>query len=87
MYRSILLFLPLILLGGCFSDPQYCRFPNLFQPGYISEQQNRTLRFDPFTCPNMGPKIAGDRPHGALDPAPRSPRRSSEFQVVGFDMP
>jgi len=84
MYRSILFILPLLFLGGCLTDPQYCRYPDLFHPGYVSEQQNRAWRFDPFTCPDMGPKIAGDRPHGALDPAPRFQRRlhQSEFGFV-----
>ena len=76
MSRSIFLLIPVFFLGGCLCDPQSCRLPNVFQPGYLSEQQERTLRFDPFTSQEMGPKIEGDRPHGALDPSPRHPRRA-----------
>ena len=75
MYRCILFILSLILLGGCIADPRHVRYPNLFQPGYLSEQEERARRFDPFASPDMGPKIVGDRPHGALDPSPRLPRR------------
>ncbi|MCL2006094.1 MAG: hypothetical protein FWG73_08010 [Planctomycetaceae bacterium] len=75
MYRIILLALPLCCLSGCLFDTQHCRQPNLFQPGYISDQQERTWQFDPFASPTMGPKIVGDRPHGALDPSPRLPTR------------
>jgi len=75
LYRCILLVLPLFFLAGCLSDSQHCRYPNFFEPGYISEQKERTLRFEPFSSPDMGPKIEGERPHGALDPSPRLPRR------------
>jgi len=71
MCRCVLLFFLLCFLGGCLCDPQYCRYPDLLQPGYLSEQQDRTRQFDPFTSPDMGPKIEGDRPSGALDPSPR----------------
>ena len=77
MYRHILLSLllmPLFFSGGCLCDPQNCRYPDLFQPGHISEQQYRTTQFDPFTSPEMGPTIVGDRPSGALDPTPLSQR-------------
>jgi len=72
MYRCILLVVSLCFLEGCLCDPEQCRYPNLFQPGYLAEQQDRTGRFDPFASPEMGPKLVGDRPHGALDPAPRT---------------
>ena len=70
MVRCILPILPLFFLGGCLCDPEYCRYPNLFQPGHISDQQHRASQFDPFTSSEMGPKIVGDRPSGALDPTP-----------------
>jgi len=70
MYRHEFLFLPLLCLGGCLCDPENCRYPDLFHPGYISEQQQRANQFDPFARSDMGPKIVGDRPSGALDPAP-----------------
>jgi hypothetical protein len=70
MYRPILLFVPLFFFGGCLCDPQNCRYPDLFQPGHISEQRARAKQFDPFTSSDMGPKIVGDRPGGALDPTP-----------------
>ena len=70
MYRHILLFLPLFFLGGCSGDPKQCRYPDLFHPGYISEQQENANLFDPFTRSDIGPKIVGDRPSGALDPTP-----------------
>jgi energy-converting hydrogenase Eha subunit F len=69
MYRHILLFIPLVLLGGCLCDP-HCRYPNLLHPGHIAEQQERAKKFDPFASPDMGPNIVGDRPSGALDPTP-----------------
>jgi len=70
MFRHFLLILPLLFLGGCLLDPQYCRYPNPFQPGHITEQQHDARMFDPFTSQEMGPKIVGDRPSGALDPTP-----------------
>ena len=76
MYRCVLLFFSLFFLGGCLGDPQYCRYPDLFYPGYLPEQQNRARQFDPFTSPDMGPKIVGDRPSGALDAAPRYHRQN-----------
>jgi len=76
--RHILLILPLLPLlfwGGCLGDPKLCRYPNLFQPGHISDQQHWAEKFDPFTSSEMGPKIVGERPSGALDPTPASQRR------------
>ena len=70
MYRHVLLFLPLFLLGGCMCDPENCRYPDLFHPGLITDQQERTKRFDPYTRSDIGPKIVGDRPSGALDQTP-----------------
>jgi hypothetical protein len=70
MYRYVILFIPILFILGCLCDPQYCRYPNLFQPGHISEQKDWARKYDPFTDPDMGPKIVGDRPSGALDPTP-----------------
>jgi len=70
MFRPILLILPLLVLGGCLGNSQNCRYPNLFQPGHITEQQKHAHKFDPFTRQDIGPKIVGDRPSGALDPTP-----------------
>ena len=70
MFRHFLLILPLLLLGGCLCDPQYCRIPNPFQPGHITEQQKHAYKFDPFSSQEIGPKIVGDRPSGALEPTP-----------------
>jgi len=67
MDRQILFILPLILFGGCLWNPEHCRYPNLLQPGHISDQQAWAEKFDPFTSSEMGPKIVGDRPSGALD--------------------
>ena len=75
VYHPILLFMFLVLFGGCLCDPQNCRYPNLLQPGHISEQQAWARKFDPFASSEMGPKIAGDRPSGALDPTPSFQRR------------
>ena len=74
MYRCILIFFSICscVLGGCLCDPEKCHYPDLFQPGYLSEQQERSWQFDPFASPDLGPKLAGDRPHGALDPAHRA---------------
>lgn len=55
----------LSLFSGCLCDPDYCRYPNLLHPGHISEQTDRMKRFDPYTSQTAGPKIEGDRPHGA----------------------
>jgi hypothetical protein len=77
MYRCVLLLLPLLFLGGCLCNSENCRYPDLFQPGHISEQQKRTERFDPFTRSDIGPKIVGDRPNGALDPTPADQRHST----------
>ena len=71
-------FLFSLFFAGCISDPQYCRYPDLFQPGYLHEQQDRARQFDPFTSLEMGPKIVGDRPSGALDPTPSYQRRTSQ---------
>jgi len=76
MNRCALLLFLLLCVGGCSCDPALCRYPNLFQPGYRHEQQDWATRFDPFTSSEMGPKIVGDRPSGALDPTPSSQRRS-----------
>ena len=73
MYRYVLFFYSL-LLGGCLCDHDNIRYPNLFQPGYLSEQQEHANVFDPFSRSDIGPKIAGDRPSGALDPTPASQR-------------
>jgi len=70
MFRHILVILPLLVFGGCLSDPQNCQYPNPFQPGHITEQQKHAKKFDPFTRQDIGPKIVGDRPSGALDPTP-----------------
>jgi hypothetical protein len=75
MYRCVLCFF-LLFFAGCLSDPQYCRYPNLFQPGYLSEQEAWAKQFDPFSSSEMGPRIVGDRPSGALDPIPSYQRRS-----------
>jgi len=72
MNRRVLLFLPLFLFGGCLCDPEQCRYPDLLHPGHISEQQQRANQFDPFSRSDMGPKIVGERPSGALDPTPAS---------------
>jgi hypothetical protein len=78
MCRCILLLIPLLLAGGCLCDPERVRYPNLFQPGHLSEQQEYSRRFDPFASPEIGPKIVGDRPSGALDPTPANQRRAKE---------
>ena len=78
MLRSVLLISLLFLVGGCLCDPQYCRYPNLTQPGYLDEQQDWARRFDPFTSSDMGPSIVGDRPSGALDATPASQRYSQQ---------
>jgi len=70
MFRPILFILPLLVFGGCLCDSQTCRYPNPFQPGHITEQQKHAQKFDPFTSQEIGPKIVGDRPSGALDPTP-----------------
>lgn len=77
MHRYILLFISL-LFAGCITDPQYCKYPDLFQPGYHDEQDYWAQRFDPFTSTEMGPKIVGDRPSGALDATPSSQRNSRQ---------
>ena len=74
-YRGVLFFLSLFFAGGCLFEPQYCRYPDLFYPGYLHEQQDRAKQFDPFTSSDMGPKIKGDRPSGALDATPSDQRR------------
>ena len=81
MYRCVLSILLLFVLGGCMCDPEYCRHPNLFQPGYLPEQQDWARQFDPFTSTDMGPKIVGDRPSGALDPTPSYQRHSQRDTV------
>ena len=86
MYRYILLFLPL-LFGGCVSDPETFRSPDLFQPGHINDQKGWVTQFDPFACSEMGPKIVGDRPSGALDPTPVIQRRFSCPEHCGIDTP
>jgi len=70
MFRHFLLILPLFFLGGCLFDSQYCRTPNPLQPGHITEQREHAHKFDPFSSQEIGPKIVGDRPSGALDPTP-----------------
>jgi hypothetical protein len=70
MDRLFLLIILLPFFMGCLCDPENCRYPDLFHPGHISEQQERMKRFDPFTRSDIGPKIAGDRPSGALDQTP-----------------
>ncbi|MDR0326968.1 MAG: hypothetical protein LBI05_01590 [Planctomycetaceae bacterium] len=82
MCRSLFLFVPLLFMGGCLSDPQYCRYPDLLHPGHISEQQQWAEKFDPFASPEMGPKIAGDRPSGALDPTHSSQRSQKAFTPI-----
>ena len=52
------------------SDPEKFRYPDLLHPGHISKQQEFATVFDPFTRSDMGPKIVGDRPSGALDATP-----------------
>ena len=81
MYRCVLLCISLCFLGGCSCDPAFCRYPNLLQPGYLDEQQGWAKQFDPFTSAEIGPKIAGDRPSGALDPTPSYQRHSQRNSV------
>ena len=76
MYCRVFLLILLLFVGGCLFDPQHCRYPDLFQPGFLHEQQHRARQFDPFTSTDMGPKIVGDRPSGALDPTPRHVQRT-----------
>ena len=76
MVRPILFILPLLFLGGCLFDSQNCRYPDPFKPGHIAEQQKRAHKFDPFSRQDIGPKIVGDRPSGALDPTPAFQRYS-----------
>lgn len=66
--------------GGCLCDPDYCRMPNLLHPGHISEQQDRMKQFDPFARSDIGPKIEGDRPHGA-DRATDTPKHLDEYKT------
>ena len=82
MYRSVLCFLLLCCLGGCVYDPERCRYPNLFHPGHIDEQQGWARSFDPYSRSEVGPKIVGDRPGGALDqtPNPQRPPYSQKSQ-------
>ena len=74
MYRYILLLLSLFFCGGCLSDPQKFRYPDLLHPGHIAEQKDWAKQFNPFASPEMGPKIVGDRPSGALDATPAAQR-------------
>lgn len=57
-------------------DAEHCRYPDLFHPGNLSEQQERAKQFDPFSRSEAGPKIVGERPGGALDPTPASQQKS-----------
>ena len=86
MYRyvllSLLLFSLLLFSGGCLSDPEKTRLPDMFHPGHISEQQRYANRFDPFTRSDMGPKIEGDRPSGALDATPAIQRKLDNAPYV-----
>ena len=84
MCRCTLLVLSLFLAGGCLCDSQYCKYPDLSQPGYLDEQQYWARRFDPFASPEMGPKIVGDRPNGALDATPSYQRRVQQNTEQGF---
>jgi hypothetical protein len=70
MYRYVPLTLLLFFSGGCLCDPERVRYPDLLHPGHISEQQNNATKFDPFSRTDMGPRIVGDRPSGALDATP-----------------
>ena len=72
MDRLVLFFLPLFFLGGCLCAPEHCRYPDLFHPGHIDEQQERAKQYDPYSRSDFGPKIVGDRPSGALDQTPAS---------------
>jgi len=77
MYRTIPFFI-LLFFAGCVTDPQFCKYPDPFLPGYLDEQQAWAQRFDPFTSTEMGPKIVGDRPSGALDATPSSQRNARQ---------
>ena len=76
MYRCVLMIFLLFFVSGCLGGPQQCRYPDLFQPGYHHEQLDWAARFDPFTSSEIGPKIVGDRPSGALDATPSEQRRA-----------
>ncbi|MDR3182827.1 MAG: hypothetical protein LBT89_07920 [Planctomycetaceae bacterium] len=67
-------FVLILLSAGCICDRERFGLPDLLHPGHISEQQERMERFDPFTRSDIGPKIQGDRPNGALDQKPTEQR-------------
>lgn len=68
-----------VMLTGCLLDPDYCRMPNLFHPGHISEQRERMKQFDPYSRSDIGPSIAGERPHGTDRETP-IPEHLEEYQ-------
>ena len=74
--RIIFPLLSLLAFGGCLFDPEYCRYPDLFHPGHIDNQRERAEQFDPFSRSDVGPKIVGDRPSGALDATPANQKLS-----------
>jgi hypothetical protein len=70
MLRIFISIFLLTCFTGCLCNPEYCRMPDLFHPGYIDEQQDRMKQFDPFVRIDSGPKIEGDRPGGSQQQTP-----------------
>ncbi|MDR3233047.1 MAG: hypothetical protein LBT46_05200 [Planctomycetaceae bacterium] len=79
MLRFGVFILLLLSASGCICDRERFRLPDIVHPGHISEQQERMKRFDPFTRSDIGPKIEGDRPSGALDQTPSEQRFIRRF--------
>lgn len=75
MYRTFLrttvLATAIMIYAGCACDNSKFGTPNLTEPGYISIQQTHMNQFEPFCRSDIGPRIPGDRPHGALSQTPR----------------
>lgn len=76
---SALSLLLTVAFSGCLCDPDYCRMPDFFHPGHISEQQERMKQFDPYSRSDIGPRIGGERPQGADRETP-VPKQLYEYQ-------
>jgi hypothetical protein len=60
---GLVLLAPLLTGCGWMNAPTF-RTPSLLHPGPAAYQQRSAVQFDPYPSKDLGPEVAGFRPHG-----------------------
>lgn len=84
MARLLGLTLGLLMVVGTLGCAGGQRMPDIFHPGTTSAQQNKSVRFDPYPQPNMGPTMVGARPRDYEKPIPETDRARWQQSVAPY---